>query len=690
MGYLSNDDGHSTTLLKVAGVLPDIRGLDREFDYLIPDGMEDALEIGSEVIVPFRNRRVRGWVTQLRNIDNIEVQLLYIDRLRSQGPPPQVVELARWVSWRWAGKLSGLLSTASSPRIVRVQAASKSTGAQPVPTGQDVTALQDNGYIIDGIYSFMADAGMQVSGWLGSQRSSTVKYGASIVELPAYRDNAEFIISLLGNINSGIDTLSQSLPSNYGSSMGGIIILCPTYSDVRYMYAKLLHAGLKVARIPEEWHIARQGNCIALGTRQAALSPLPDINLIIVLSAHDSLYREERAPIWNAWQVVLHRAKMANAPCLLVTPCPTLAMLKDCDIDIASDAPATQSPDILPTPPDRVGRATLGRSVVPVRVVDLAREAPGSGAISDELKYAVRWIMADSTRKILLVQNRFSRLRLPACSSCNRIPRCPVCNNVFQVIGEPASTLSCSRCGYSSSSTCSYCGGHEIRERSSSLSRLQQTLSDYFGIQVLKIAGDIKKNDDTEERGNTDRLPAAGFTERAQVVLGTEAVLYRYEVADIVIFIDIDADLLAPRLNAPDEVMTMLGRAQAITRSSFYPRPTIIQTRVTDHLLIRAVISGNWTGFLSEEMRVRRELLLPPYTAVARIAGAGAQDFVSTLLNAATDSPGGCNKLSLRASRQPDDSWLVIADDHDTLCNALSSATRPRKQLRIYVDPPSV
>ena len=140
----------------------------------------------------------------------------------------------------------------------------------------------------------------------------------------------------------------------------------------------------------------------------------------------------------------------------------------------------------------------------------------------------------------------------------------------------------------------------------------------------------------------------------------------------------------------------MLGRGQAITGSSLYPRPTIIQTRVPDHPLIRAVLSGDHSRFLEEEMRVRRELSLPPYTAVARIAGAGAQDFVSTLLPAANeasdrdDTIGRSSTRSLRASRQPDDSWLLIADDHETMCSLLSSPTRPRKQLRIYVDPPSI
>ncbi len=724
--------------------------------------------------MPFRNRRVRGWVTRLQVNGNPKTQLLRIERLRSKGPPLQVVELARWVSWRWAGKLSGLLSTASSPRIVHVQAMRKSNAAKPLPASQYATVLPDNMARIDAIYRFIADAGIRVSGWQGLQElqglqglqgdkwqeglqgSSQVRCGPSIVELPQYSDSAEFVASLLSSTSTYLDALSRSFesrdrlsgnePSGNASSMQGVIILCPTYLDVRHMYRKLQADGFNVARMPDEWHIARQGNCIALGTRQAVFSPLPDVSIIIVLSAHDSLYQEERAPLWNAWQVAVHRASMANAPCLLVTPYPTLSMVKDCGIEpmeqhTSPDAspstppppaqstlsptplsvppstaqptplsvpPSTAQPTLPSTPPSTAQSTSTAyipagtshtvpdRQVVQVRVVDLTKEAPGSGVISDELKYAVRWAMADSTRKVLMVQNRFSKMRLPTCSSCNRIPRCPVCNNVLRITGEPAAMLSCPRCNYSRTSTCSYCSGHDIREMSSKLSRLRQTLSDYFGVPVLEVVGDAREHSNAKNTVKIDRSPTAPSTGMTQLILGTEAVLYRYDIADIVIFVDIDTDLLAPRLNASEEVMTMLGRAQAITRSSLYTRPTIIQTRATDHPLIRAVLSGNHAMLLNEEMRIRRELSLPPHTAIARIAGAGAQDFVSTLL-AASDKSGAYSDIvgqssthPLRAGKQPDDSWLVIANDHDTLCNLLSSAARPREQLRIYVDPPSI
>ena len=41
-------------------VIPDVTGLDKEFDYLVPDGLDAP--VGTRVRVPLHGRRVAGWV----------------------------------------------------------------------------------------------------------------------------------------------------------------------------------------------------------------------------------------------------------------------------------------------------------------------------------------------------------------------------------------------------------------------------------------------------------------------------------------------------------------------------------------------------------------------------------------------------------------------------------------------------
>src|SRR5262249_59420082 len=46
----------------VARVLPDISGLDKEFDYLVPPSMVAEVRVGTLVRVELHGRRVGGWV----------------------------------------------------------------------------------------------------------------------------------------------------------------------------------------------------------------------------------------------------------------------------------------------------------------------------------------------------------------------------------------------------------------------------------------------------------------------------------------------------------------------------------------------------------------------------------------------------------------------------------------------------
>jgi hypothetical protein len=58
------------------------------------------------VRVPLHGRRVRGWVVAdgvEPEVDRSELRLLA--KVASAGPPPDVVDLCRWVAWRYAGRL---------------------------------------------------------------------------------------------------------------------------------------------------------------------------------------------------------------------------------------------------------------------------------------------------------------------------------------------------------------------------------------------------------------------------------------------------------------------------------------------------------------------------------------------------------------------------------------------------------
>ncbi|MEM9468523.1 MAG: hypothetical protein AAGA90_24365, partial [Actinomycetota bacterium] len=121
---------------RVVRVLPDVVGIDREFDYVVPerwerDGRDQRVAVGSMVRVPLAGRRVAGWVTAVDVESEAGVRLVELAKLSGIGPPAELLDLAEWAAWRWAGRRVAFLRAASPERMVAGAAAP--SPPDPVP-----------------------------------------------------------------------------------------------------------------------------------------------------------------------------------------------------------------------------------------------------------------------------------------------------------------------------------------------------------------------------------------------------------------------------------------------------------------------------------------------------------------------------------------------------------------------------
>ena len=103
---------------RVARVLPDL-AIDKVFDYLVPDHLAGEVRIGTMVRVTLNGRRIGGWVVAMVDAAGTDRPLQPLAKVTGWGPRADVVALARWAAWRWAGRPAQLLGTASPPRAVR-------------------------------------------------------------------------------------------------------------------------------------------------------------------------------------------------------------------------------------------------------------------------------------------------------------------------------------------------------------------------------------------------------------------------------------------------------------------------------------------------------------------------------------------------------------------------------------------
>jgi primosomal protein N' (replication factor Y) len=574
--------------------VPDVPAIDRPLDYLVPDRLDGSVRVGTLVRVPLHGRRVRGWVVARGDRAATDRPLQAVARVTGWGPDADLVDLAGWAAWRWAGTTVAFLRAASPPGAIA--ALPPPATARP-PTGVPAAA-----------------AGRA---WADPLVTDAFGGGAVAVRLPP-----------------AADPLPLALEA---ASRGDALVLVPSVSGAAFLAARLRRAGHAVALLPHEWAAAAAGGCVAVGSRAAAWAPRPRLGAVLVVDEHDDRFQEERAPTWHARDVVLERAGRAGVPCVLASPCPSLETLATARLV----APSRRD--------ERDGWPV-------VDVVDRRDDEPGSGLYSARLVAMVR--RADDGRRVVCVLNRRGRARLLACGTCGELARCEVCGALVE---EAEGGLRCRRCHRVRPVVCAACGSARLKALRVGVSRAREELEHLAGRPVAEVTAEA----------------APGPPPRADVLVGTSAVLHRLAGAWAVAFLDFDQELLAPRWRAAEEALALLARAARLVGGRSEEGRVLIQTRAPDHEVIDAVVHADPSRLTVVESARRVALGLPPERAVAVVSGEAAGTFVGSLRGAAGVEVLGPHR----------EQWLVKARDHRSLCDALAATPRPRGRLRVAVDP---
>ena len=422
----------------------------------------------------------------------------------------------------------------------------------------------------------------------------------------------------------------------------GMLVVVAARSRADHLAARLRSAGVPVALLPDEWAAARSGGRVVIGTRAGAWAPIERLRAAVVLDAHDEAYREERAPTWSAVEVVDERGRRDGAPVLLVSPCPPLAL--------------TEGRTLVTTE-----RSVERRGWPLVEVVDRTGDDPRTGLFGERMAIAAHAELDRPDGRVVCILNRTGRVRVLACKSCGTLARCTLCGGAMAQT-EASGPLSCGRCGESRPPVCAACDSAKLKVLRIGVSRATEEVAALLGTDAVEL---------TAERGAAEQ---AGV---ARLVVGTEAALHRVDHAGLVAFLDFDQHLLAPRFGAGEEALAMLARAARMVGARSGAGRILVQTRIPGHEVLRAAVHAD-PGLLAEaEEPIRRQLGLPPFGALAKLAGPGAPTYAERL----QASPG------LSVSAVDTDRFLVRADDHHVLCEALAATSRPPERLRVEVDP---
>jgi primosomal protein N' (replication factor Y) len=552
-------------------VLPDRPGINKTFDYAVPDELRDRARLGSLVRVELHGRRVGGWIVDENVTPAADLALKPLRKVSSIGPTAEILALADWAAWRWAGAPAHFLRTASPER--------------------NVTSLLPH----------------RLKGWRGNG------FFAEVLRRPPAASPYDQIVE-----RSGPATL----------------VLVPALITAQRLVNKLRRDGIAAALYPDEWQAVRSLDLTVVGTRSAAWAPMRQVRSITLVDEHDEVWQQESAPTWHARDVLVERARRLECRCTLISPAPTLEALRLGELVT------------VPRDEERAGWPV-------VNVVDRRDEPPGASLLSAELARVAR-----EDVRLVCVLNRKGRSKLLACASCGEVARCEACGSS---VSQDDNGLVCARCGTRRPLVCLGCGATKFRNLRAGVSRLREELEALARKPVVAVTADT----------------GVEVADDASIFIGTEAVLHRVPRADVVAFLDLDQELLAPRYRAAEEALTLLIRAGRLVGGRIGGGRVLVQTRIPEHEAIQAAVHGDPQRLVERETVRRRMLRFPPFAAVAVVSGASAPGFMANL-----GTPVGVEVLGPTEGQ-----WLLRADTHEPLLDVLAATPRPPGRLRVAVDP---
>ncbi len=432
---------------RVVRVLPDIAALDKTFDYLVPDSFGDqvsfgdlldgVIPIGTMVRVALRGRRVGGWVVDNEVEPPPGLKLQPLAKVTGWGPSAELIDLAHWAKWRWAGRSSHFLRTASPLRVVR--------GLPPKP--QHIAK------------SMWSTTGLKLDDLASEALANNSTPSLSVIRIPPADDLLDVVA--------------------VAARLGTTLVVTPSHVMAAQLAKRLREAGVSTAVMPGEWALAAAGAQVVVGARAAAWAPADDLASVVVFDEHDEALQEEAAPTWHAREVAIERARRLGVPCLLVSPCPSLEALATGPLFVASRS-----------------RERSGWPVVDV--VDRRREEPRrvdlySPKLVNLIRFTLKEAGSEDQERVVCVLNRKGRARLLACVTCTELARCSACGAA--VSSDDDATLKCPRCDASRPLVCLACGSGRLKVLRLGVSRARDDLERLLGVAVAEVTGDMKADE---------------------------------------------------------------------------------------------------------------------------------------------------------------------------------------------------
>ena len=629
--------------------------VDRPFQYRVPPKLQDKLEEGMCVLIPFGrgNKLVKGYVIELTEeckFDPLKIKEIHSMAQDHMGVENRMIRLAAWIRKNYgstmiqalktvlpARKTVGQIKSRTIERITskeviiaalgeakrKKQAARERLLLQLLDnerisyewvTGKlGVSGASINGLVQSGLIRVVTDSSYRNPVKIKAQQGMSMVLSDSqlriVKEVLSDHDSGHPGTYLIHGITgSGKTEVYMELVEQMVLRGRQAIVLIPeialTYQTLLRFYRRfgdrvsVMNSTLSPGEKYDQCERAKNGEIdVIIGPRSALFTPFPNIGIIIIDEEHEASYKSESTPKYHARETALEIAHMHGASLVLGSATPSLEAYYR----------AAEEEYKLFSLKERL----TGGQLAKVHTVDLREELKAGNRSIFSVK--LQELLADRLMRgeqSMLFLNRRGYAGFISCRSCGHVMKCPHCD--VSLSEHRDGRLVCHYCGYAQPkvSLCPKCGSKYILGFRAGTQQIEDKLKEMFpGARILRMDADTTKTKDSYEK-----ILSSFANGEADILIGTQMIVKGHDFPNVTLVGILAADLSlgVNDYRAGERTFQLLTQAAGRAGRGERTGEVVIQTYQPEHYAIVHAANQDYEGFYQEEILYREMLGYPP------------------------------------------------------------------------------
>ena len=645
-----------------------VKNLNRVFDYKIPiEDEEKAIElIGARVLVPFGRMKSleQGFIVNIK--EKTEYEVKEIAKVEEKYLDDAKIKLAKWMSKRYFCNISECLKLMLPPgttsKDLKNRVKEKSINFVSLLKDEDeiefdietkklksekqirtLRFLLENGDALVSDIEMFADSSRAVVNTLckngyveivekkidrdpfeGKNIERTEKLKLTKEQQEAFDTICDSMDDMLfseflifGVTGSGkteiyLQLIEKTLNENKSS-----ILLVPEISltpqTVNRFIARfgkeniaVLHSKLSVGERYDEWNKINEGRAkIIIGARSAIFAPVSNLGIVIIDEEHDSSYKSEMTPRYDAKDIARFIARENNVPLVLGSATP--------DLDTYYRA-KNEEITLL-----KLNKRANESDLPEIEVIDLREElAKGNKSMISTRLYEEIENNLKNKKQTILYLNRRGYSTFIMCRNCGYTAKCKNCD-INLTYHSNTNKLKCHYCGREENilTECPECGSKQIRYFGTGTQKLEAEINKLF-----PGASTIRMDVDTVSKKNSHEQILDKFkNENIDILIGTQMVVKGHHFPNVTLVgvIAADGSLNIDDFRANEKTFQILTQVAGRAGRGESKGRVIIQTYNPDNFSIECAKKQDYELFYNTEIGMRKQLKYPPFCDIILI-----------------------------------------------------------------------